>query len=61
MSTDAYILLSVLLAVVVIAVLAFALIRVRAGLDGDLAGPRDARRRARAASRPSTCARSSRR
>ena len=32
MSTDAYIVLSVLLAVVVIAVLAFALIRVRQGL-----------------------------
>ncbi len=32
MSTDAYILLSVLLAVVVIAVLAFALIKVRQGL-----------------------------
>jgi hypothetical protein len=33
MSTDTYILLSVLLAVVVIAVLAFALIRVRQGLE----------------------------
>jgi hypothetical protein len=33
MSTDAYILLSVLLAVVVIAVLAFALIMVRRGLE----------------------------
>jgi hypothetical protein len=33
MSTDTYILLSVLLAVVVIAVLAFALIRVRQGLS----------------------------
>ena len=33
MSTDTYILLSVMLAVVVIAVLAFALIRVRQGLE----------------------------
>ena len=33
MSTDTYILLSVLIAVVVIAVLAFALIRVRQGLE----------------------------
>jgi hypothetical protein len=45
MSTDAYILLSVLLAVVVIAVLAFALIRVRQGLEAtsrDLAALADA-------------------
>jgi hypothetical protein len=45
MSTDTYILLSVLLAVVVIAVLAFALIRVRQGLDAtsrDLAALADA-------------------
>jgi len=44
-STDTYILLSVLLAVVVIAVLAFALIRVRQGLDAtsrDLAALADA-------------------
>ena len=45
MSTDTYILLSVLLAVVVIAVLAFALIRVRQGLEAtsrDLAALADA-------------------
>jgi hypothetical protein len=45
MSSDTYILLSVLLAVVVIAVLAFALIRVRQGLDAtsrDLAALADA-------------------
>ncbi len=45
MSTDTYILLSVLLALVVIAVLAFALIRVRQGLEAtsrDLAALADA-------------------
>jgi hypothetical protein len=44
-STDAYILLSVLLAVVVIAVLAYALVRVRQGLEAtsrDLAALADA-------------------
>jgi hypothetical protein len=44
-STDTYVLLSVLLAVVVIAVLAFALIRVRQGLEAtshDLAALADA-------------------
>ncbi len=46
MSTDAYIALSVILAVVVIAVLAVALIRVRQGLDRDLGGAGHARDRA---------------
>ena len=46
MSTDAYIVLSVVLAVVVIAVLAVALILVRQAPGRDLGGPRDARLRA---------------
>ena len=60
MSTeDVLLLLSVLLGVVVVAVLAVALIRVRRGLDAHLRGPGHARPRAARASRPSTCARSS--
>ena len=45
-SNDVLVLLSVMLAVVVVAVLALALIEVRRGLTRHLRGPRGARRRA---------------